>query len=58
MDYDVFATKEAAEVRIAEMRGWDAEAGQVVDNEGNEIWVIEIKTGGDPQYLRSDGHVR
>lgn len=64
MDQQVFPTKKEAIAAIAKMRGWNARPVQLYLPSADDPtrvspqWVVEVRTGGDPQYLRKDGYVR
>ena len=61
MDYETFATREAAARIVAMMRGWAVEIVQLYlpDNENADgdghAWVIQCD---GTLYLRRDGYVR
>jgi hypothetical protein len=60
-----FETKEAAQVEIDKIRGWDARPVRMTcpdpddPTKPRDMWVIEVRGGtSDPMYMREDGFVR
>ena len=58
MTYKTYKTRSEADKVAREMQGWDARAVAGTDYEGRRVWLVQVRTGGDPMYLRTDGYVR